>query len=245
MCYYERLRTTDKQQLNSQDYFEQKIATNLFYGLGNEFAVYSYPIPKSNLGVRKYRFFTYPARVLYYAIGLYFLDLAYEFITSYYQDCQAIHSFYGGKLILNQNDRTLHVNFKAIWYKPHYQEFRESVKSALKGMVERKIVIKLDIQNYFDEVSIPNMLHLLDQFVKPSLKKELRFDGVTKGQLKAFFDYISYGKGGIPQTDNDVISSFLGYLYLVFGDLLLEGQIRQYGGSIINSPYAGGNDEVN
>ena len=53
MFYYERLCSADKQQLRDPEYFENRIANNLLYGLEKEFAICSYPIPKSNLGLRK------------------------------------------------------------------------------------------------------------------------------------------------------------------------------------------------
>ncbi len=59
--YYERLgRNVDK--LREQDYFNERIANNLFYGLENEFVVFPYLIPKAGLGLRNYRFFSYPLK---------------------------------------------------------------------------------------------------------------------------------------------------------------------------------------
>ena len=47
----------------------EKVANNRFYGLSKEFEIVPYTIPKSNLGLRRYKFMTCPMRVLYYAIG--------------------------------------------------------------------------------------------------------------------------------------------------------------------------------
>jgi hypothetical protein len=75
MFYYERINKQDKNRLQDKIYFNQRVSNNLLYGLGKEFAIYSYPIPKSNLGLRKYSFFTYPMRIAWYAVGLYLAKL--------------------------------------------------------------------------------------------------------------------------------------------------------------------------
>ena len=72
MFYYEKL-DIDCINHSTQDYFNIKISSNLFYGLKKEFSVLSYVIPKPGLGLRDYKFFTYPMRAVYYSIGLYLL----------------------------------------------------------------------------------------------------------------------------------------------------------------------------
>ena len=78
MIYYKMLnKYTSK--MNCQSYFGEKISNNLFYGMENEFSIYSYTIPKPGLGLRNYKFFTYPMRVLYYTIGIYLMKISEEF----------------------------------------------------------------------------------------------------------------------------------------------------------------------
>ncbi len=64
--------------------------------------------------------------------------------------------------------------------------------------------------------------------MKPSIQKELQFDPIAREQIASFFDFIANRRISIPQTDNDVISSFIGNLYLVFSDLFIEQEIRKY-----------------
>jgi len=70
MFYYEKL---DINCLNhptpdyfnpTPEYFNIKISSSLFYGLKKEFSVLSYVIPKPGLGLRDYKFFTYPMRAV-------------------------------------------------------------------------------------------------------------------------------------------------------------------------------------
>jgi hypothetical protein len=152
MFYYESLGKSAK-RLNKKEYFNNRVANNLFYGLEDEFAIYSYPIPKSNLGLRNYKFFTYPMRVLYYSIALYLLHLSQEFVQAYYSSHKHIQADYGGKLLFDGQDNLI-LNYDSIWYKPHYKRFRSAVRREIKDDLEHKIVIHVDIQNYYDEISI-------------------------------------------------------------------------------------------
>ena len=101
MCYYEKLEQS-LEKLEDKEYFNTRIANNLFYGLRKEFAVFPYMIPKSNLGLRRYNFMTCPMRVLYYAIGIYLLELSKEYLDDNYRAHQHIWSSYGGKSVLQK-----------------------------------------------------------------------------------------------------------------------------------------------
>ncbi len=227
MFYYEQLNQSDKKRLRRKLYFDNKIANNLFYGLEKEFAILFYPIPKSNLGLRKYSFFTYPMRVTYYAVGLYLLQLSQEIVQQHYSNNDRIHSDYGGQLVFDSKTNKLKLTDNSVWYKPHYRRFRNRVRKETSGSVQDKIVIHIDIQNYFEEISIPILLDFLTEYVRPSIRQELRFDLISKRQIAALFDFIANGKSGIPQMDNDIISSFIGYLYLIFGDMLLDEELNK------------------
>ena len=60
----------------------------------------------------------------------------------------------------------------------------------------------------------------------------MKFDAIAIGQITSFLDFVSNGSSGIPQTDNDIISSFIGHLYMIFGDLLIDPEIRYDNSSI-------------
>src|SRR3990170_5346749 len=47
--YFERIKNEMK-NLDSIDYYNHKIANNLFYGLEKEFFYYNYPLPKPGFG---------------------------------------------------------------------------------------------------------------------------------------------------------------------------------------------------
>lgn len=207
----------------SKKYFRKRVSNNLFYGLENEFAIVHYPIPKSKLGLRNYKFLTYPLRLVYYAVGLYLVKISQEFIKTYYHQYVNVSSYYGGDLHFNNSTDRLVLSYESFWYKPHYKEFRQLVKDILDSEdVNRTVVLQIDIQNYFDNLDIDNLLNKLSEMIKPSIQKMLKFDAITRSQISAFFGFLNNGKSGIPQADNDILSTYIGHLYLVFADIYIE-----------------------
>lgn len=223
MCYYEKQKSSFEKLLDVE-YFNTRIANNLFYGLSNEFAVVPYTIPKSNLGLRQYKFMTCPMRVLYYAVGIYLLELSEKYLRDY-RAHKHIQSGYGGNLAINDK-RELILKPDRIYYKSHYENFCRAIRMQNDGDTARKVVIRLDIQNYFDELNIPILLKFLDERVKPSVCNTMNFYKDTQAQIVSFFDFVSGGKLGIPQSNNNIISHFIGHLFLVFGDLFLDEELR-------------------
>ena len=228
MFYYEKLEESFK-ELESKEYFDTRIANNLFYGL-QEFTVVPYTIPKSNLGLRRHKFMALPMRILYYAVGLYLLKLSDEYLKDYKLHKQRIYAKHGGNLYFKA--KKLELNFDSICYQSHYKDFRKRLRKEIKGDPQHKVVIYLDIEHYFDALSIPRLLDLLAERVKPSIQAEMRYDETTQAQIVSFFDLIAGGTSGIPQSNNNVISDFIGHLFLVFGDLFLDDELRKHGDSV-------------
>ncbi len=106
MIYYSNLPKSGREEIETKQYFENYIENNLFYGLQKEFQVISYIIPKSGLGIRNHKFFSYSMRLLYYSIGSYLLRLSNDFIARYnsrnfdnrLKSKSRLHCFYGGNL---------------------------------------------------------------------------------------------------------------------------------------------------
>ena len=107
----------------------------------------------------------------------------------------------------------------------YYKTYRRRLRKEIRENRERKVVIRLDIENYFDEISIPRLLDLLKERIKPSIQREMYYDETTRSQLISFFEFAAGGMSGIPQQSNDVVSSFIGHLFLVFGDSFLNDKL--------------------
>jgi len=224
MFYYERVEAICL-DAEPQNYFRTKIASSLFYGLKKEFSVLSYVVPKPGLGLRDYRFFTYPMRVVYYAVGLYILKLSQEFLLETHNKVSRIEAFYGGNL--NYKSDKLQITAKNIYYRSFHEKFKQRIKEETASGDQDKFILKLDIENYFNEISVPKLLHYLHVYVKPSTQASMTYDSNTREQIVCLFQFIANGKSsGIPQSDNNIISNFIGYLYLVFGDLLIDDVLK-------------------
>lgn len=224
MIYYKMLGSSVK-KLESPEYFNNYVANNFFYGLENEFAIYPYIVPKSGLGLRNYKFLSYPMRVLYDAVGLYILKLSDEFLKNYYRKNPNIRSFYGGG-ITYEND-TLIVTKSNIYFSSYYRSFRNEVRKEINNSGEKRVFLRIDVQNYYDEISIPILLNQFEQNYKDSEKVRLKFDTITKEQIEFLFRFLANDSLGIPQSDNCLISSIVGYLYLIFGDLDIDSELSK------------------
>lgn len=234
MSYYERLRESFD-RLKTKKYFNSKVANSLFYGLSKEFAIVPYTIPKSNLGLRHYKFMTCPMRVLYYAVGVYLLELSKGYLKENHTTQDRIRACYGGNVQFNEHGNLIKKPKpirEPIYYRPHYDNFCVKVTEETEKDTERKVVIRLDIQNFFDGLSIPKLLDLLEISVDESVKARLHYDETTYGQIVSFFEFVACGTSGIPQSDNNIISDFIGYLYLAFGDLFLDDELCENRDSI-------------
>lgn len=224
MIYYKKL-TTLAEELKLESFFENYVKNNFFYGMEKAFSIYPYVTPKAGLGLRNYKFFTYPMRAVYDAVGIYILHLSNEFITNYYRKNKHIKSFYGGGIYLEKEELVITKN--NIYFASYYRQFRNTVRKEIKGDISKKVIIRIDIQNYYDEISIPILLSQFERNYKDSEKAKLNFDTTTKEQIEFFFHFLSKGRRGIPQSDNNMISSIIGYLYLVFGDLAIEEELNK------------------
>lgn len=95
-----------------------------------------------------------------------------------------------------------------------------------------EIAIKLDIQNYFDSIRVDLLLDRLNKYIDVPTKLAHKFDEHSRAQILDFMNFLSKDKGGIPQLDNDIVSSYLGYLYLRLGELDIDSEISQNYGLI-------------
>ena len=211
---------------DKEDYFYTKIASSLFYGLKKEFSVYHHVIPKKGLSLRDYTFFTYPARVLYYSIGLYILKLSQEFLFEVHNKLKNVHAFYGGNL--QYQGSQLLVTKSNTYYRQYYDEFIKLIRNETDKDKNNKVIIKLDIENCFGEISISLLLEKLNSVVKSSIKSRLNFDIFTKDQICTFFEFITHRKNGIPQAENNIISGFIGHIFMSIGDLILDDLLNAH-----------------
>jgi len=227
MFYYDKIDPKDRDIVNTEQYYLDRIATNLFYGLQSEFKDVEYVIPKSALGLRPYHFLSYPLRLIYYAIGLYLVRITRDFRLNFIANYKHIHSFWGGNLLFCNNGRLTQPEKDNIYYWEYYDKFRKGVLQQIESNFKTKVILKLDMQNYFEEIKHDVLLEKLRETTTHSVISENKFDIYTRTQIANFLGFISNNIKGIPQLDNDILSSFLGYLYLLYADLGLDDEVKK------------------
>lgn len=219
--YFDSIKGLTK-KVGEKTYFKERVSNNLFYGLEREFFFHRYTVPKTGIGLRSYYFFSYPMQQMMYAFGLYLLRVSQQFLID--KKSSNIKSHYGGDLKFNTGTGELVLNKNTTLYYSHYHKFKKELVDETANP-ENKVFLRLDIQNYFDNVSIGKLLDLLEQNVKPSELSINKFDSSTKEQIEFYYRFLSNGNDNIPQSDNNIISNFISHLYLTFGDFIIEDAI--------------------
>lgn len=212
-------------EISNEDFFNKHITNNFFYGFSQEYFIYEYPKSKTNFGLRRYNFFSLPMKLVHYSIGLYLIHLTSEIIDQYVKPNRKIKSFYGGDLRYGSNNK-LHLKSKNIYYKHHYTEFKKEVTKSCKKS-KNKIVLKLDVENYYENISIKKLLDFIYLKTKFITRDRMKFNINVIDMIELFYNYVSSNKDGVPQSGNDIISDYLGYIYLVFADMRIEKKLRE------------------
>ncbi|MFM7390236.1 MAG: reverse transcriptase domain-containing protein [Vampirovibrionales bacterium] len=212
---------TVKESLKKENYFQSFIKTG--YILSDEKKAYSilYPGKKSFAKYRNSSFLSLYLRIFYYAVGLHLCQcLPLPLNTEYFR------SFYGGELTFNRNGE-LSLKPESVYYKNHYRLFFNSciklVEDTHASEVEinkslpevkqghARCVIKLDLENFYDQISITKLFSFLDQ---EHTHKQFGFS--------EFLNLVTHTKQGLPQTCNDIVASRLSCFYLHKLDNLLD-----------------------
>jgi AbiA family abortive infection protein len=224
--YFSRIKKSLRRFYSRKWYFQNRVSNNLFYDLKEEYFIKKYALPKSVYGIRNYSFISYGLNLIHNAIGLYLLKITDDLIHNYYKKIDTIKSFYGGNLRYQNNQ----ITFKQenIYYRKEYQKFRKELTKHTKDKKEH-IVIRLDIQNYFDNLPVEKLLTFLKDYIKPNVQVEYNFDENTIKEIETFYKFVMENKKGIPQIDNCIMSAFIGYLYLCFFDLSIDSLMKLLG----------------
>ncbi len=222
-------RNIFKKDKNIFSFYEKKIKGNEFYSLENDFFIYKYVVPKWLFGLRDYTFFSYESYLLYYAVGLYIHEIS-QVILSYKQELinslrvsGLFYSTYSWTKIAYNNDKIC-VWFNVFKYHNHYNNFYKEIKRASRYGWKNKIIIKLDIQNFFGEIKIEILLDFLKWNINNQIL--LWFNDSMKDEILDFFQYLWFGEW-IPQSDDNIISNHLSDLYLLKSDFKIIDFLKE------------------
>lgn len=217
-------------QIKSEDYYQQFVQSGLFYAHINdgEFFLEKYPRAKfPSLGIRNYSFLSYPMTVLIYAFGLYLNRVTFDFQKKFVTGNPHIKAFYGGKLEFQE--QKIDIAKTDLYYKKDYTQFRDTLRDEVNAEgYERKVVIKLDIKDYYDNISIARFIEL----VSNKNEEAKRVFDENREEIIFFYRFLGNGRDNNPQSDNNVISSLIGYLFLFFGDAKISSIVDRISKSL-------------
>ena len=212
--------------LGTREYYNNVVSSGLFYAMENEFYSIPYTIPKGILGKRQYWFLSYPLTALYHAIGVYILRLVSHYVERH-RKSDSISSFYGGHLQLINGSRWPRLKVKHVNYKVHYRSYKQVVAKRLKISNSSTFVVKTDLQSYYESIDIRTLCREIEPRIRFKDQSKLKFHADTQDALVELVSFITHYQGGIPQFDNDLVSNFLAYVYMCFGDDIIEEEVKK------------------
>lgn len=223
--YYDNLTQEYKEKIASEKFYNSRIKTSLFYNYKEDFFILNHLKTKSSYGIRECKFLSYPMLAIHNLIGIYLFRLVDNFLQEYINKNNNIFSYFGGNFKIQEN-KFFYSNYNLYYYN-YYKKFIEKLHKELKSKnISKKIFFKLDIENYYNNISIANLLEQIDLHTKSSIKLEHNFNQTTKDTIFNFFKYIMSDKEGIPPIEQSTLNNFLGYLYLCFAELEIYDNLK-------------------
>ncbi len=196
------------------NYYNVYIKKDVFYNYPNLFYNNSYTMPKSNLGVRSFNFTSFRLMILYYSLGFYLHNVISSSLIELevIKKEKNINTYYGGKLNYDNPSAS------KIYYHNDYKSFLKGINNSATEIIKdnkKAIVIKMDIQDYFNNIDHLTLLKIIENYSIPSVKQNKSFNPESKDSILQLLNFIVEDKKGLPLSANNIISNYLSYIYLI------------------------------
>lgn len=110
-------------------------------------------MPKNRFAYRKMSYNSLVVRLISNAIGLYLFKVSEKFVNEFINNKEShISSRYGGKILYNKNG--ISIKQENLYYKQQYKEFSNELLNCINAKENKRIVLKLDIQNFYDNIKV-------------------------------------------------------------------------------------------
>lgn len=217
--YFNSLSLEYREEVKSQDFFEQYISNLLFYGLEDVVFNNIYYVPKNRFSYRKMSYNSLVVRLINNAIGLYLYKVSEKFVNEFVNNKDSnISSRYGGKIKYNDNGK-ISLNKENLYYKQQYKEFTKELLEYINDNENNRLIIKLDIQDFYENIKVKDFLKILESKVGYTIRNKYKYDKRKIENISDFYKFIMNGQDGIPQSDNDIVTSFIASLYMKLIDI--------------------------
>jgi AbiA family abortive infection protein len=214
---------------NVQDkrYFKQIVDTQLFYALRKHYYSEEYFVPrKGSVDVRPYLFMSYLARAVHYSIGLYLMSLTKNYRGNYYGKIGDIESYWGSGISVDGKGEINNLSYETLYFWQSYRDYTEEAKNLINNEGDKYSILHYDIKNFFEEVSVEEVMNKTSNCIKEERKREFNFDSQSINNIIDFYRYLMSQERGIPQTDVNIMSTFIGHLYMTYVDMAVHDIVR-------------------
>ncbi len=224
--YFNSLDSKYREYVESQDFFEKYINNLLFYGLEDVVFNNIYYMPKNTFGYRKKSYNSLVVRLISNAIGLYLYKVSEIFVNEFINnENSSISSRYGGKIAYNKNG--ISIKQENLYYKQQYKEFTKELLNCINEKENDRIVLKLDVQDFYDNIKVNDFLKILEHKIRYTIRDQYKYDKRKIENISDFYKFIMNGQDGFPQSDNDIITSFVSSLYMKLIDIDIISIIKK------------------
>ena len=194
------------------EFYNNYIRNDLCFNYPSLFRVTPYYVPKGDGGVRQFHFLEAPLRILYYALGFYFLELTREIRTQLttIQRNSSIYTYYGAAIRLDEP------RISQIYYQEDYQEFTRNIRRTVRRQAQKyKVaVLHIDIQDFFRSIAHSKLVQVLANQSIPESQLRLRYDERTKLTVRDILFLIMHRHEGLPLSQQNIVSNLLSHLFL-------------------------------
>ncbi len=198
--------------IEPREFYSDYIRNDLCFNYPSLFCVTPYYVPKGDGGVRQFHFLEAPLRILYYALGFYFLELTRETRTQLARIHRnsSIYTYYGANVRLDEPQRS------QIYYQEDYQEFTKNIRRTVRRQAqEHKVaVLHIDIKDFFRSIAHSNLVQVLASQSIPESRLRLRYDERTKLTVRDVLFLIMHRHEGLPLSRQNIVSNLISHLFL-------------------------------
>ncbi|MBE9166505.1 hypothetical protein IQ238_02775 [Pleurocapsales cyanobacterium LEGE 06147] len=195
-----------------RQFYNNYIRNDLCFNYPGLFRVTPYYVPKGDGGVRQFHFLEAPLRIIYYALGFYFLELTREIrrqLASIHRD-SSIYTYYGANIRLDEPQKS------QIYYQEDYQEFTRNIRRIVRRQAQthKVAVLHIDIQDFFRSIAHSNLVQIFDAQAMPESQFCLRYNEHTKLAIRDILFFIMHRSEGLPLSQQNIVSNLLSHLFL-------------------------------
>jgi hypothetical protein len=207
---------TGLSEANIRNFYKKYIATDLVFAVPELFASDVVFIPKRLTGLREYRYFSCFSMILYNAVGLVFMECCDQFVTNLNFIKKGIYCYRPTRFVRNSNGKEWGAKNG---YRVEYKKFSERCK---KEVESGDVVLQIDIGSYYETIKHPVLTELIRNFAPESALKRIGFTEASFETLNFYFNSMMDSNQGIPQGRKNLVSDYLGHLYLMPFDMAVS-----------------------